>query len=352
VTGAVLGRWPQVTVLSLGGTISSAPPADGGLARPALSATDLVVAVPALERLADIEVRDVCRLPSNDMTFEIARSVAGEIRSATERGATGVVVTQGTDTIEEMAYAWDLLVPGDAPTVVTGAMRHAGLTSADGAGNLLDAVRTAASPQARRLGCLVVLNEEIHSARTVRKAHTSSLAAFRSAGVGPLGWIAEGEPQLRDRPYPRTPVELPPGAPVVRPPLVTITLDDDGWWLPAAARARGLVVAGTGGGHVPGWLSDRLVELAGRIPVVLASRTGDGEVLTGTYGGFAGSETVLVQGGLIPAGTLDPFKARVLLGLLLSAGADHARIRSTFATARTLCRGLPATEQPTIDIGG
>jgi L-asparaginase len=131
-----------------------------------------------------------------------------------------------------------------------------------------------------------------------------------------------------------------------------ITLDDDGWWLPAAARARGLVVAGTGGGHVPGWLSDRLVELAGRIPVVLASRTGDGEVLTGTYGGFAGSETVLVQGGLIPAGTLDPFKARVLLGLLLSAGADHARIRSTFATARTLCRGLPATEQPTIDIGG
>jgi L-asparaginase len=112
------------------------------------------------------------------------------------------------------------------------------------------------------------------------------------------------------------------------------------------------VVAGTGGGHVPGWLSDRLVVLAGRIPIVLASRTGDGEVLTRTYGGFGGSETVLVQGGLIPAGTLDPFKARVLLGLLLSAGADHDRIRSTFATARTLCRGLPATDQTTIDIGG
>ena len=84
-----------------------------------------------------------------------------------------------------MAYAWDLLVAGDAPTVVTGAMRHAALASADGAGNLLDAVRTAACPQARGLGCLVVLNEEIHSARTVRKAHTSSLAAFRSAGRRP-----------------------------------------------------------------------------------------------------------------------------------------------------------------------
>ena len=225
-------------------------------------------------------------------------------------------------------------------------MRHAALASADGAGNLLDAVRTAASPQARGLGCLVVFNEEIHSARAVRKAHTSSLAAFRSAGVGPLGWIAEGEPRLRERPYPRISVELPPDAPVVRPPLITIAMDDDGWWLPAVAQAPGLVVAGTGGGHVPGWLSDQVVELAGRIPVVLASRTGDGEVLTDTYGGFGGSETVLVQGGLIPAGSLDPYKARVLLGLLLGAGADHERIRTTIAAAGTLCR------RRTTDIGG
>ena len=338
MTAALLDGPPRVAVLSLGGTISSAPPSDGGLARPALSAADLVAAVPALKQVAEIEVRDVRRLPSNDMTFEIARAVADEIRAAVERGATGVVVTQGTDTIEEMAYAWDLLVAGDTPVVVTGAMRHAALTSADGAGNLLDAVRTAASPHARGLGCLVVLNEEIHSARTARKSHTSSLAAFRSAGVGPLGWIAEGEPRLRERPYPRISVELPPDAPVVRPPVVTIALDDDGWWLPAVAQAPGLVVAGTGGGHVPGWLSDRVIELAGRIPVVLASRTGDGEVLTDTYGGFGGSETVLVRGGLIPAGTLDPYKARVLLGLLLSAGADHERIRTTVAAARTLCR--------------
>ena len=337
---------PHVTVLSLGGTISSAPPADGRLARPALSAADLVAAVPALCRVAEIEVRDVRRLPSNDMTFAIARTVADEIRAAVGRGAAGVVVTQGTDTIEEMAYAWDLLVAGDAPTVVTGAMRHAALASADGAGNLLDAVRTAASPQARGLGCLVVFNEEIHSARAVRKAHTSSLAAFRSAGVGPLGWIAEGEPRLRERPYPRITVELPPDAPVVRPPVVTIAMDDDGWWLPAVAQAPGLIVAGTGGGHVPGWLSDQVVELAGRIPVVLASRTGDGEVLTDTYGGFGGSETVLVQGGLIPAGSLDPYKARVLLGLLLGAGADHERIRTTIAAAGTLCR------RRTTDIGG
>ena len=203
-----------------------------------------MAAVPALERVAEIEVRDVRRLPSNDMTFDIARTVADEIRAAVGRGAAGVVVTQGTDTIEEMAYAWDLLVAGDAPTVVTGAMRHAALTERGRRGNLLDAVRTAASPQARGLGCLVVLNEEIHSARTVRKAHTSSLAAFRSAGVGPLGWIAEGEPRLRERPYPRITVELPPDAPVVRPPLVTIAMDDDGWWLPAvAAGAR----AGRGG---------------------------------------------------------------------------------------------------------
>ena len=97
----MLNSLPRVTVVSLGGTISSAPPADGGLVRPALSAADLVAAVPALKQVAEIEVRDVCRLPSNDMTFEIARAVADEIRAAVERGATGVVVTQGTDTIEQ-----------------------------------------------------------------------------------------------------------------------------------------------------------------------------------------------------------------------------------------------------------
>ncbi len=336
-----------ITVLSLGGTISSAPAGDVGHARPRMSAADLVAAVPALAGVADIDVRDVSRLPSNDMTFALARTVAAEVAAAVGRGATGVVVTQGTDTIEEMSYALDLLVPGDTPVVVTGAMRHAGLTSADGGGNLLDAVRTAACPQARGLGAMVVLNEEIHSAATVRKAHTSSLAAFRSAGVGPLGWIAEGEPRLRDRPYPRAVVTLAADAPVVRPPLVTITLDDDGWWLPAvrSSGAPGLVVEGTGGGHVPGWLSDDLVDLAGRIPVVLTSRTGDGEVLTNTYGGFGGSETVLVQGGLIPGGSLGPLKARVLLGLLLSAGADDHRIRSTIAAVRTLRRAtVPTTE--------
>jgi len=327
-----------ITVLSLGGTISSAPAGDIGLAQPALSAADLVAAVPELERIAEIEVRDVRRLPSNDMTFDVARTVAAQARAAAERGAAGVVVTQGTDTIEELAYALDLLVPGDVPTVVTGAMRHAGLTSADGGGNLLDAVRTAASPDARGLGCLVVLNEEIHSARTVRKVHTSSLAAFRSADVGPLGWIAEGRPRLRDLPYPRLSVELADGAPLIRPPLVKIAMDDDGWWLPAVRQAPGLVVEGTGGGHVPGWLSDDLVELAARIPVVMTARTGAGEVLTATYGGFRGSETALVGGGVIPGGTLDGLKARVLLGLLLSAGADDDRIRCAIAAAGTLSR--------------
>ena len=270
-----------------------------------------------------VEVRDVSRLPSNDMTFALARTVAAEVAAAVGRGATGVVVTQGTDTIEEMSYALDLLVAGRR---ARRRHRRDAARRADQRGRRRQPARRGPHrglpARARDWAPWWCSTRRSTRPRTVRKAHTSSLAAFRSAGVGPLGWIAEGEPRLRDRPYPGRWSSSPPDAPVVRPPLVTITLDDDGWWLRLRSAGR------------PGWswrapaagtsrLAERRSRRPGRAgyPVVLTSRTGDGEVLTDTYGGFGGSETVLVQGGLIPGGSLDPLKARVLLGLLLSAEA-------------------------------
>jgi L-asparaginase len=322
---------PRVTVMSLGGTISSTRAGDSGLASPQVGAAELVAAIPELEPLADVNVIDIARLPSNDLSFALARKLANEISSAARDGVDGVVVTQGTDTIEEMSFCLDLTVPEDIPVVVTGAMRHSGMQGADGLANLLDAVRVAVEPAAQGLGTLVVMNDEIHSARAVRKGHTVSPAAFWSPEVGPIGWLAEGRVHLRDRAYPRIVLPVPPDVEVVPVPLVITALDDDGWWLPAvkASGAGGLVIEGLGGGHVPGRLFDDLVELAGQIPVLLTSRTGRGTVLTSTYGGFRGSETTLIEGGLIAAGTLDGLKARVLLSLLLATGAEREVITKT-----------------------
>jgi L-asparaginase len=330
---------PVVTIISLGGTIASVPD-ETGLAGPRLSAAELVSAIPQLGEMAQVEVRDVARLPSCDVSFRLGREVAAEIADAVERGSSGIVVTQGTDTIEEMSFCLDLLVRADTPLAVVGAMRHAGLPGMDGAANLLDAVRTVLSPDAVGLGCVVVMNEQIHSARAVRKLHTSSPCAFSSGEVGPLGWIAEGTAHLRDRPYPRITLCVPDDVEVPRPPLVRITMDDDGWWLPAiqAMHPPGLVIDAMGGGHVPGWLSDEVLEIAQRVPVVLTSRTGGGEVLTRTYGGFKGSEATLVSGGVLPGGTLDGLKARVLLALLLATGAERSDIDRTVSEIGTLKR--------------
>lgn len=327
-------RRPTVAIISLGGTIASTPSAESGLAGPRLSAVDLVSALPEATLLAELEVVDLARLPSCDLTIALARSIAVEVTQMASQGVTGVVVTQGTDTIEELAYCLDLLVAEDLPIAVAGAMRHSASPGADGHANLLDAVRAVSSPEAHGLGCMVVMNGEIHSARTVRKAHTSAPSAFRSEGVGPIGWLVEGEAHFRDRPFPRATIAIPADTTVALPPLVRMAFDDDGWWLAALDRVppSGLVIEGMGGGHVPGWLAEGVVGIARRIPVVLTSRTGGGTVLTSTYGGFAGSESALVAGGLIPAGTLDGLKARIVLGLLLASGADRARIEETITT--------------------
>lgn len=328
-----MNQRPKVAILSLGGTIASAPTPGKREASPVLSASDIGASVPGLSDVAEVEMRDLARLPSIDVTFEMARRVVSEARAAEQRGCAGVVVTQGTDTIEEMAFAVDLLYDGEMPIAFTGAMRHAGVLGNDGPANLLDAVRTARSEAARGLGSLVVTNDEIHAARAVRKMHTSSPAAFASPVVGPVGWLVEGVPHLRNRPFARVFIDVTDGVKVVRPPLVKIAFDDDGWWLPRIheIQAPGLVLEAMGGGHVPSWIATELAPLAGRIPIVLTSRTGSGEVLQSTYGGFPGSETMLLDAGLIPAGSLDSLKARVALALLLTAGANREKITSVFA---------------------
>jgi L-asparaginase len=322
----------RVLVVGLGGTIAMTTTDSGGVA-PTLSAQQLVDAVPGLaDAGVELDVLTFRNRPGASVTMDDLTELMTVIAEHLEAGAAGAVITQGTDTIEESAYVLDLLHPGPQPVVVTGAMRNPTLAGADGPANLLAAITVAASPAARNLGCVVVLADEVHAARRVRKAHSTSVATFTSPNGGPLGYLVEGQPQIVNRPTHR--YTLPP--PSATPPNVgfyTATLGDDGSLLTAVAgQVDGLVVAGFGVGHVPeDWLPT-LTEAAARIPVVLASRTGSGPVLTRTYG-FPGSERDLVGRGLIPCGLLPPYKARILLQLALAAGACHAEIAAAFAAA-------------------
>ncbi|MGW5190029.1 asparaginase [Kribbella sp. NPDC004138] len=309
----------SVALFTLGGTISMA-----GAHR--LTGDDLTAAMPGLPDLGhSVEIQDIEKVPSANLTAAKILEVVDAASKAVAAGAVGVVVTQGTDTLEESAFLADLVWPHPQPLVFTGAMRNPTLAGPDGPANLLAALRVACSPAARDLGALVVFKEEIHAARWVRKTHSTSTATFVSPNTGPIGHVVEDQVRVLTRPLrldgvhgSAEPAELDN----IRVALYTVTLDDDGVLLEGLADThQGLVVAGYGVGHVPAKLAPVLGELASRIPVVLTSRTGAGSIVRNTYNS-PGSETDLLQRGLIDGGFLDPYKARVLLRLLLATDDD------------------------------
>jgi L-asparaginase len=344
-TGGDAAR-PEVVVFALGGTIAFTA-SDGRAARLSLDAADLVAGLPGLAPLLAARPITFRSVPSADLTFADLAELAREIDAAIAAGAAGAVVTQGTDTLEESAYALDCLVTTQAPVVVTGAMRNAGQLGADGPANLAAALRVAISPLAAGVGVVVVMNDEIHAARFVQKTHSTSPSAFRSPGAGPLGALTEGRIAIPLVPRHRAPhVRLAPGAVIPPVALIRLGLGDGPELLdavaasaaagaaPAAVRAgaaaAGAVVEVFGAGHAARRNADALKRLAARMPVVFASRTGAGGLCTSTAG-YPGSEKDLIDGGLIPAGALDGLKARVLLALLLADGAQRDRIAATLA---------------------
>ncbi len=317
----------------LGGTIGYAGAAGDATVR--LGAEALLARVPGLDRLdVTLVVRAAEPVPSASLTFARLTGVAREAALACEAGtADAVVVVQGTDTLEESAYLLDLLWDRPEPVVLTGAMRNPTLAGADGPANLLAAVSVAADPRFRELGALVVLADEVHSARTVQKVHTTRPHAFASPDSGPCGVVVEGRPRLLQRPVTRGVTLSPTGPLSARVPVLTAGLDEDPTVVGALADvADGLVVAALGGGHVPGRIVDPLGAVAERMPVVLASRVGGGRVLTTTYSA-PGSETDLLGRGLIWSGFLGPAKSRVLLVAALACDTDRAWLSETFAQA-------------------
>lgn len=321
---------PKITVLSLGGTIAMASSSGSGVV-PKLSGEDLVSAVPQLAEVAEVSAYSFRQVPGAHLNLQDLVELAAEISRCVDEGAEGVVITQGTDTIEETAFALDLLVEVNSPLVVTGAMRNPTVPGADGPANLLAAVQVAASQAVRGLGSLVVFNDEIHAARYVQKTHTSNPATFRSSPVGPIGWISEGTPRVVVRP-PDTPhFTLYGDARDAQVALLTVALGDEGRLLSVVEQLgyAGLVIEALGGGHVPEAMIETLSSLAKRMPIILASRTGRGEILSSTYG-FPGSESDLIQRGLIPSGPLDGPKSRLLLSLLLLSNTTADQVGSSF----------------------
>lgn len=316
----------RVAVASLGGTITMIPASAGSGVTPSLSAADLLAAVPELAVVADLAATTLRTQPGAWLTPPDVREVAAWARA---QPADGLVVVQGTDTIEETAYLLDLLWDRPEPLVVTGAMRPPGSPGADGPANMLAAVHVAAAPAARGRGVLVVLDDAVHAAARVRKTDSMATHAFTSPPFGPVGRVHEGSVTFAGPParWPALPAPEPGRDPRVA--LLETHLGDGGELLRLVAGAGydGVVLAGFGAGHVSAAFAEVVGEVAGRRPLVLASRTGSGPVLERTYG-FAGSERDLLARGVLPAGWLDARKARLLLWALLAAGAGPDEVQA------------------------
>jgi len=301
--------------------------------RPTLGADELTASVPGLDQVADVLPSTLATVPSAHLgpadVVGFGQWAAAAVRGADgAAGVDGAVLVQGTDTIEETAYLLDLLWDRPEPLVVTGAMRPAQAAGADGPANLLAAAVVAGSPAARGRGVLVALDDDVHAASRVRKRDSTAPHAFGSEPFGPVGRVLERgvtfvSPAVR---WPALPA--PDLAREPRVALLETHLGDRGELLRLVADAGydGVVVAGFGVGHLSEEMAEVVGDLAARLPVVLASRTGSGPVLRSTYG-FPGSEQDLLARGAVPAGWLDPRKARLLLWALLAGDTEPAHLR-------------------------
>jgi L-asparaginases, type II len=320
---------PSVHILATGGTIAGAAENSTdllGYQPGAIGISSLIASVPELSGAARVTGEQICNINSDDITPTIWLDLAGRAdRILASPGTDGIVVTHGTDTLEETSYFLDLTVKTDKPVVVTGAMRPATALSADGPLNLLNAVQLAGSSEAGGKGVLVLINGEIHAARDTTKTSTQSTGAFRSPDFGPLGYMVDGRPQFYRLPVRNhtTEFEVTGLSSLPRVDIVATYPGMDAAAIDAFVQtgADGLVVTGMGNGEFPAAIGPALAKAANRgIPVVIASRTGSGI-------------TTAHDPHFIPAGTLNSQKARILLMLALTRTHDRDRIAEIFADA-------------------
>ena len=319
----------SVHVLFTGGTISMRIDPGTGAAVPALSGQEIVSRVQGLKKEAQLTLEDYSRLPGPHVTphwmWQLKNRVA---RLLADEAVDAVVLTHGTDTLEETAFLLDLTLDSPKPVVFCGAMRTVSEPGWDGPANLMAAVRTAVHPEARERGVLVAVGEAIYAASEATKWHSQSLGAFRSP-LGPLAVVDRGRIAFQRPPFRRP--RMAARRLVSEVDLHTMATGvDDGLLRASLGRgARGLVIEATGCGNVPPPVLPGIkAALAASVPVVVVSRCAEGRV-SPAYG-YEGGGQMLQESGVILGGDLPGPKARIKLMVALGLTSDVAEIRQLF----------------------
>ena len=333
---------PRVRLVATGGTISNKT---GGR----LTAEELVNSMPGIERYAQPEFEQFTNLASSQLTLDqwLALSKRLNELATTESGLTGLVVTSGTDTLEELAYFLDLTVHTDKPVVVVGSMRNPSTLGYEGAANLLEAFRVAAAPDAKGKGVLVVLNDEINAAREVTKTDALRLNTFQSRGYGLLGVVdADRVAFYRSvvkRHTSKSEFDVASLTTLPRVDVILVYQGADGDLVKAAVDrgAKGIVIAGAGAGATSGTQGEGIAyALKKGVFVVSTTRTGSGRIAPprrdggGPPAGNPNNPNPLTpdeQRRRIAGEDLAPVKARVLLMLALTKTSDPAEIQRMFS---------------------
>ena len=312
-----------IHLLFTGGTISMhRDPAAGGNV-PVHGGKALVDLAPGLKNVAPYRVEDWAKLPACHLGPDKLWALRERVRDVAESGEVGgIVITHGTDTIEETAYLLDRTLDAAVPVVITGAMRTSSDEAWDGPRNLVDAATVAASASSAERGTMVAFHGTVFTGTTVAKVHATDIDAFAAPHAGPVGRVAEGQVTYLQPPLARSrPVE--PAALTARVAQVAMVVGDDGTLLDLARPAHeGVVVIAFGSGNVPPGAVPAIARWldAGK-PVVLATRCPFGEV-TPLYA-FDGGGARTVAMGAIPAGPRTPSQARMELAITLSAGVPY-----------------------------
>ncbi len=323
---------PKIAILATGGTIAGSANsnmATTGYKAGVLTVDTLINAVPEITNIAEITGEQIANIDSSNMTDEIWLKLANKINELLKGDVDGIVITHGTDTMEETAYFLNLTVKSDKPVVLVGAMRPATAISADGPKNLYNAVALAANKLSKNRGVMVAMNDRILPARGVVKTHSLNVNAFSSPDMGDLGYIVDGKiffynnvakPHTKDAPFDVSKLKELPKVDIL------YSYANDGSAVAAKALfengTKGLVIAGSGAGSIHTNQKETLKELAKKgLIVAVSSRV---------VAGMVSVEEDDAKLGFIDAQDLNPQKARVLLMLALTKTKDVGEIQSYF----------------------